>query len=125
MLLKLLEQRDDRDERIRSPFEARMLRVLRRIKTERFEVDYDVVIDGERFVIDFFHPLSKIGIECHSYKFHIGKHNEDARRDRKLASTGIELLYFTWADLSMNHHRVEEEIRAAIERKMGVRKLFS
>ncbi len=125
LLLKLLKQRDDRDERIRSMFEARMLRILRRIKSERFEADHELDIDGERFVLDFFHPLSLIGIECHSYKFHIGKHNEDARRDRKLASAGIELLYFTWADLHDDDRRVEREIRAAIERKMGVRKLFS
>jgi hypothetical protein len=124
MLLRLLEERDDRDQRIRSMFEARMLRVLRRIRNERFEADHGEIVDGERFVLDFFHPLSLTGIECHSYKFHIGKHNEDARRDRKLASAGIELLYFTWADLDANALRVERDIRTAIERRMGIHKLF-
>lgn len=118
-LRRLIAGRDDRDAQVRSAFEAQMLRILRRIKGFKSEANRLVVVGGERYFLDFFIPAALLGIECHSFRWHIGKHNEDARRDRRIRSSGIELLYFTWDDVFFDERHVEHEIRDAIGRRLG------
>ena len=104
---------------VRSVFEAKMLRILRRIKGTVFEANHLVVIGDHRFFLDFFIPAAMLGIECHSFRWHVGKHNQDTRRDRKIRSKGIEILYFTWDDLPFDERAVEREIVDAIGRRLG------
>lgn len=91
-----------------------MLRILRRIKGFKIEANHLVVACEDRYYLDFFIPAALLGIECHSFRWHIGKHNEDARRDRRIRSSGIELLFFTWDDAFFGERDVEREIRDAI-----------
>ncbi len=94
-----------------------MLRILRRIG-ESFIPDHKVEAGGRKFFLDFYIPSAAIGIECHSMKWHgPSRHNNDARRGRFLASLGIELLYFTFDDLTVRPHEVESELKSAIKRR--------
>ena len=113
----MLLGRDEHDEKVRSRFESKMLAILRRVLGHGFIPDFDILIHGRRYVIDFYCPHARLAIECHSFKWHIGRHNADAKRDRDISSTGIEVLYFTWDDVCFRATEVEREIRAAISRR--------
>ncbi len=115
----LLRGRDERDERVRSTFESKMLAILRRIRGHHFFADYEIKFDDSRYFVDFYLPNAALGIECHSLKWHVGRHDADARRDRRIRSLGIELLYFTWDDVCHHADEVEKEIRAAIKRRLA------
>jgi very-short-patch-repair endonuclease len=118
-LRELLTGRDDRDEKVRSRFEAKMLSVLRRIPEFSFVANYELLIQDTRYFLDFYCEPARLGIECHSFRWHMGRHVEDMRRDRKIRSIGIELLYFSWDDVSFHADDVQREIQAALARRMG------
>ena len=114
----LLRGRDDRDEKVRSEFESRMLRILRRIKEYDFVANFEVKPEGHRYFIDFYLPAPMLGVECHSFRWHMGMHNADTRRDRRIRSLGIELIYFTWDDVCYHADEAEKELRSAIARRL-------
>ena len=114
----LLRGRDDGDEKVRSEFESRMLRILRRIKEYDFVANYEVRPQGHRYFIDFYLPAPALGVECHSFRWHMGMHNADTRRDRRIRSLGIELIYFTWDDVCYHADEVEKELRSAVARRL-------
>ena len=115
----LLRGRDERDERVRSTFETRMLTILRRIREHRFAADFEVLVGETRYFLDFYLPAAALGLECHSLRWHLGRHDADARRDRRNRSLGIEILYFTWDDVCHHSREVEQEIRDAIQRRLA------
>lgn len=117
-LRSLLRARDARDERVRSEFESRMLRILRKVDGS-VDADHHLEVSGERFVLDFYFPDVRLGIECHSIKWHLGHgaFKKDVRRHRLIASAGIELLFFTWDEVTSTPARVEAEVRDAVERR--------
>lgn len=118
VLRSLLGSRDLRNEKVRSGFESRMLRILRRIDTFVC-ADHEVRVAGERFVIDFYFPEVLLGVECHSIRWHLADEafKNDVRRHRLIATAGIELLFFTWDEVTSTPRRVEAEVRAAVERR--------
>lgn len=124
VLRGLIGGRDDRDGKTRSLFESKMLSILRRVPGARFMPDFEVAADGARYFLDFYCPEAGLGIECHSFKWHIGRHNEDARRDRRIRALGIELLYFTWDDVIFDPEGVEQEVQAAIARRSNQTQLL-
>lgn len=77
----LVAARDPDDERIRSAMEKRMLSILRRIRGHHFRPDFEVIVRTNRYFIDFYLPPAGLGIECHSRRWHLGRHAEDAKRD--------------------------------------------
>ena len=120
VLGKLLKGRDEQDERVRSRFESKMLTVLRRIPGHRFVANFCLSVEGATYFLDFYNAAARLAIECHSFKWHIGRHNEDARRDRRIRSLGIEIMYFTWDDVVFQSDEVERVIRSAIARRTGI-----
>lgn len=116
-LRKLMTDRDDRDERVRSKFETKMLAILRSLKDHRFDADFEVVAGGDRYVLDFFCPAARLAIECHSLTWHMGKHNSDAERDRLIRAEDIDIIYFTWDDIRLRPGRVKRDILKAIARR--------
>lgn len=118
VLRRELERRDERDGEVRSVFETKMLRILRRAGVDlvpNFRVD----VSGQTFFIDFYIPSARLGIECHSMGWHgPSRHDRDARRHRLLVEVaGIELLYYTWDDVVSRPEEVEREIRRAVQRR--------
>jgi very-short-patch-repair endonuclease len=120
LLARLVAERNEHDARLRSRFEALMLAILRRIRGLRVEPDHRVEAGGNVYYIDFYLPQAHLGIECHSFAWHVARHDHDARRHRAIAALGIELLYFTWDDVARHPAKVEAEIRAAIARRSGL-----
>jgi very-short-patch-repair endonuclease len=120
VLRNLVQGRDTRDESVRSTFESKMLVILRRLGEHRFAPNFEVRVDGKKYYLDFFFPVAALGIECHSFRWHMGLHDADARRDRRIRSLGIEILYFTWDDVCYHAAEVEHEIRQAIARRLSI-----
>ena len=118
-LNELVRGRDERDQKVRSVLETKMLAILRRIPNHHFHADFELVVGDHRYFLDFYCAPARLGIECQGFKWHIGRFNSDARRNRHIQSLGIELLHFTWDDVSFRGREVEKEIRAAIARRMG------
>lgn len=117
---ELIAARDATDERVRTVFETRMLWILRRIEGLRFQPDFLVRVGSSKYYLDFYLPLPKIGIECHSRKWHdTERARADVVRDRRIRSTGIELLYFSYEDVVLEPASTEQEIRAAVARRLS------
>jgi hypothetical protein len=118
-LRKLVRGRDYSDERVRSAFETKMLRILRRIEGLEIVPDYRIVVGGRTIIMDFYLPDGVLDIECHSFRWHSGNEglNRDAKRYRLLSSVGIETLYFTWDETVFDDRGVESEVKAALARR--------
>lgn len=116
-LQQVLLERTAAGGELRSIFEAKAFKILRRIPGIDVWPDHSIEAGGRAYVIDFFIPQAALGIECHSYRWHMGKHDYDARRDRAIKAAGVELLYFTWNDVVARPATVERDVRAAIRRR--------
>ena len=113
----LLTGRDDRDGKLASQLEAKILLILRRIEGARFEPQFPVVAGGKKYRIDFYEATARLGIEGHSFTWHFGdsKHDEDAERHNDLTLLGIRMLYFTWDEVNFRPGLVEAKIRRALD----------
>ncbi len=112
---KLIEARDGRDERLRSTFEARMLRILKRIETHVVVPDYRVDIGARHYFLDFAYPDFQVGIECHSVKWHPAhRWKDDVQRDRALSRAGYDLHYFTWHEVHFAAEQIREDVIKAL-----------
>lgn len=117
----LVTARDENDERVRTIFETRMLRILKRIEGLEIRPDFHVIAAGRSYYIDFYLPEGALGIECHSKKWHGTERSKyDVVRDRRIGSLGIELLYFSYDDVVFDPDGTETEIRAALARRASV-----
>ena len=112
---RMIEVRDDTDGRLASMFEGKMRRILKRIGRPH-EAQHPVTIGESNFFLDFAFPEIKLGIECHSIKWHLGedRFKKDVRRDRALRRAGWTILYFLWDDVALAPAQVEQEIRETI-----------
>lgn len=110
----LLQGRDSNDERVHTVFESRMLRILRRIGDPGLVADHPVIVGTGRYVIDFAYPRYRLGIECHSIKWHLAREwlQKDVERDRRLKRSGWTLLYYTWDDVHFRAGEIESEVRS-------------
>lgn len=125
VLREMLRVRDDQDEKVRSDFETRTLRILRRIREDRVVPDHEVQVEGRTFFLDFFFPKARLAVECQSLRFHAG-HDwlvRDLKRDRALKRAGIEVIYFTWDEVVGDPAGVEAEVRTALLSRLALDQL--
>jgi len=115
----LLAGRDDRDGKLESRLEAKLLTILRRIKGEVFEAQFPVDAGARRYRLDFFHHRTTLGIEGHSFTWHFGArpHGSNAKRHNDLTLAGIRMPYFTWDEVSFRPDEVEAKVRRAIDQR--------
>ena len=120
-LRKLLAERDPRFEQVESRFETRMLRILREIDSS-VVAQYPVAAAGRTYRIDFAYPAAKVGIECHSFRWHTSKDRweRDLERDRLLSLEGWLILYFSWRDLDGTAARFRSEVTRALRNSSAV-----
>lgn len=113
---ELLRGRDHRDAAVRSEFETRTLRTLKRIRTAHVIPNHHVVTTGSSFYLDFAFPQVKLGIECQSVKWHLGDEalKRDSARFRKLALAGWVILPFCWDDVVFNSAGMRREVEEAL-----------
>jgi very-short-patch-repair endonuclease len=108
---RLLGVRDDRDGKLRSTFEAKMLRVAKRVD-DSVKVDHHVAYGSHDYFMDLAYPQARLGIECHSMRWHFGERaNHDVVRDRHLKLLGWTVIYFSWDDIECDPKMVEDHIR--------------
>ncbi|HET9235447.1 MAG TPA: DUF559 domain-containing protein [Candidatus Eisenbacteria bacterium] len=107
----MIEIRDDTDVRLATTFETRMRRILKRIDQPHV-AQHLVELEGSRYRLDFAFPDVRLGIECHSIRWHLGEEGfkRDVRRDRALKRAGWTVLYFLWDDVVLTPRLVEREI---------------
>ena len=114
-LRTMLEVRDEMTAEMRSTFEAKMRRILRRIKRHRAIPNFRVVTQNGTRYFDFCFPELKLAIECHSVDWHTGERmKRDVKRHRELEAMGYKILYFLWDEVCFEPEMVEEEVRRAI-----------
>ncbi len=89
-----------------------MLRILRAIKYVPVVPNFLVNTRGRRYFLDFAFPTHRIGIECHSVKWHLGdRWKRDLIRNRDLTRAGIDMHYFSWHEV----HFAPADIRRQVE----------
>ncbi|MCA1702348.1 MAG: type IV toxin-antitoxin system AbiEi family antitoxin domain-containing protein [Actinobacteria bacterium] len=111
---KLLDIRDERDARLRSTFEAKMLRICKRVDAD-VTVDHHVRFGSFDYYLDLAFPWVKLGVECQSLRYHTGERSKrDWLRHRHLSLAGWTILYFSWDDVAFAPAMVEGDIRGMI-----------
>ena len=113
-LRDLLQLRDDRDGKLESQLEAAALTVMRDRRLPPVTPQYVVAEVGAHAPrLDFAYPSCRIGIEAHSYRWHVDpdRMKRDAARDNRLKLLGWVVLHYTWDDLHFERERVLSEIR--------------
>jgi very-short-patch-repair endonuclease len=111
----MLEVRDEMTAEMRSTFEAKMRRILKRIKDHSAIPNFRVVTPHGVRYFDFCYPGLKLAIECHSVDYHTGERMKaDVRRHRELEAMGYKILYFLWDEVCFQPEMVEAEVRRAI-----------
>jgi very-short-patch-repair endonuclease len=118
-LRDLLQLRDDRDGKLESQLEAAALAVLRDRRLPPVTPQFVVREAGSNPPrLDFAYPSCRIGIEAHSYRWHLDpdQMRKDAARDNRLKLLGWTVLHYTWDDLHFERQRVIAEIRQLLVR---------
>lgn len=109
---ELLEMRDPDDEKVRSKFESKMLRILRPLGNGLVP-DYKISVGGGRFFFaDFAFPTHRLAVECHSVRWHHrqGNWSRDLERDRLLKLTGWRVIYYSYQDVVVRPDAVRNEV---------------
>lgn len=100
-------------------------RLLRTLITEyhlpRPRYEHPVTVSGGLKRLDAAYLDHLVAIECDSYAFHMDRaaFEADRRRDIGLQLQGWQVLRFTWARLRWDRAAVADEIRTALQRRVG------
>jgi len=113
---ELLRGRDHRDAAVRSDFETRTLRTLKKITTATVVPDFRVAA-GSTYFLDFAFPGVRLGVECQSVRWHLGDEalKSDSARMRALTLAGWMILPYCWDDVVFRPQEVRREVEEAIE----------
>ncbi len=96
---------------------AQRLLAAREIPTPALQYEVQVA-SGSAYRLDLAWPELKLGVECHSRRYHFGplKEAADHRRDLELAGAGWEVLYMTW-----EHRRHPDEFVPLLSETIATR----
>ncbi len=100
-------------------FERLTQRILLAADVPAPSLQHQVRVDsGSTYRLDMAWPVLKVGLECHSRRYHFGplKEAADHRRDLELAASGWEVLYMTW-----EHRRHPETFVPLLARTLATR----
>ena len=81
-----------------SELEVRFVQLLRAAGVDEPVRQYEVVVDGARYFLDFAYPAWRVAIELDGRAFH--GFEEDRRRQNALVLAGWTVLRFTWVDVT-------------------------
>jgi very-short-patch-repair endonuclease len=117
-LLQLLNELDG-NRATESILEVKVARLLRRTGLPVPRRQYEVVIFGRRYRLDFAWPELRIALECDGKAFH--EFQRDRTRWRHLGASGWLVLPVTWADVTKDWAVVVYELTEAISRAATAR----
>ncbi|MGH2753423.1 MAG: DUF559 domain-containing protein [Actinomycetota bacterium] len=114
----MLLARDEMTAEMRSMFETKMRRILKRIKGYTARPNFKVITPRGTRYFDFCYEPEKLGIECHSVDYHTGERmKKDLKRHRELEGMGYRILYFTWDEVCFEADMVEQEVRKNLKER--------
>lgn len=115
ILRRLLAVRDGSDAKVRTSFESKMLWIVRNLPLPAMP-NFRLVVGGRTRYLDFAFPPYRLGVECHSARWHRAHRQwlNDIERDRHLAAAGWLILYFAWEEVIGHPQRVLSEISDAL-----------
>jgi Transcriptional regulator, AbiEi antitoxin/Protein of unknown function (DUF559) len=107
--------------------EERFLAICERAALPRPEVNAELLVAGERLVVDFLWRDDGLVIETDGYAFHSHRaaFESDRRRDQLLMLTGFQVLRFTWRQLTEEAGRVAStctSVLADVSLRSGARR---
>ena len=99
-------------DRTRSELEQAMLRICRRHRLPRPEVNLRI----DRFEVDFLWPVQRLVVEVDGWQAHRTRSafEADRARDARLALLGYEVIRFTWRQLGQDSAGVAGTIRSLL-----------
>ena len=99
-----------------SELEDRTSWLLRRHRVPAPVAQFEVVIDGERFRLDFAWPAQRVALECDGWAFHGNREafTTDRRRRSILAAAGWRVLVVTYQDVVSRPNWVVAQIERAL-----------
>jgi very-short-patch-repair endonuclease len=114
-LRRLLRDRDQTP--LESRLEVKVWRLLRQAGVRPVR-QHEVVIDGQRFRLDFAWPRLQVAVEGDGYQSHAGKAAfvRDRRKWAALAAAGWRIIFATWDDCVHAPGVFLERVRAALVR---------
>ena len=114
LLRQRLSLRDASSSRPASVLERRMDRLLRTARVPLPQREHPVMEGAYR--LDFAWPEQKLAVEVDGYASHSSTRafQYDRRRQNALVVAGWTMLRFTWDDVTSQHEKVAEHIRAAL-----------
>ncbi len=118
-LQRVLEHPARRLGAVDSLFERRVQRLLAAADLPPIVTQHEIAVGKRLYRLDLAMPSIRLGVECHSRRFHWGRQAQEAdnRRDTALAGAGWQLLYVTWAQLQQPKRLVEAITLAAAARE--------
>lgn len=119
-LKRLLTQTSDR---AAAESERLLHRILRRAGLRGWAANLDVIVQGQRFVLDIGFPEAMLAIEVDGYAYHssVESFQRDRRRQNALIASGWTVVRFTWNDLESRPQWVLATIRTVLasNRRIG------
>jgi very-short-patch-repair endonuclease len=115
-LAQVLEQRGAAVRPLESPLEARVELLLRRAGVAVPRRQYDAVVAGRRYRLDFAWPARRVALECDGFEHHGRRDAFDRDRARlsDLTVAGWRVLVVTSEHVDREPHRVLGWVRAAL-----------
>ncbi|MGH9892199.1 MAG: hypothetical protein ACREA0_09505, partial [bacterium] len=108
VLREIIESRDPVLVPTESIFETRFYRMLKKSRRLPPPVRQHRVFDDLGFVarLDLAWPPVKVGVECHSLRWHANRTKRDARRHNRLTTLGWGVLYELYEDMNERPEQV-------------------
>ena len=114
----LLEARQSAVDVPASVLETRLLRLIRRARLPRPEIQYEVRDRGRLVAVpDFAYPERRLAIEADGYRWHSSRARWQRDLDRRNALTvlGWSIVHVTWEQLTRRPDDVVDRIRSALQ----------
>ncbi len=101
----------------KSEAETRFVQALRRTSIARPQLQHPIDLPGgQRSLLDAYWPRHRVAVEIDGYRFHrsASEFRVDRRRQNAIQSLGIEVIRFTWLDLTRDLEYVMEHLAARL-----------
>ena len=117
VLATMITERDPAQAPAESFFETDFYRFLRRSPLGGEEFQYSV-FDHKGFIgrLDVAYPAHKVGLECHSLRWHSARERvkRDAERHNRLTAAGWRVLYETYETLRERPGEIHDRLSALL-----------
>jgi len=113
-----IELHDPQEQEARLELEKRLLRLFKRSRLPRFEVNGHLVVDGISLMPDFLWREARLIVEADSRRVHgtATAFEKDHLRDQRLAVAGWTVIHTTWHQVTNEPKRLIRTVRTLLAR---------